>query len=381
MSASTAEFASVDKTVCSPYRLRSGCAQCAAVCPADAVGVSGSVPAISDSCFGCGRCAASCPCGAIDIQGFGEAADPSPRQARVIIECIRVAPPQRDADAILVPCLGGLTVAHFLALRLAAGEGPVLLMDHGWCAECPAGKGVANPAEAVLTKTSQLMAAIGLPPALFPRLQRRPLAKALRDDSVARGGVSRRGFFRRLSTGSGGAASRTARPPMPVDIPPVARTHLRQMSLLRRLSDHFHGTPVETILPAIRISAACTNHQSCAALCPTHALRWWEGEAASGLSFDPRHCLDCGLCERACPEHALSFDRSGRTVVPAERQTLTTHPLAHCRQCGAEATNVTDGLCHRCRNGLAALRGLGRCGPSANTPREPERERERHEHT
>jgi ferredoxin len=45
---------------------------------------------------------------------------------------------------------------------------------------------------------------------------------------------------------------------------------------------------------------------SCVAVCPTSALR--EGQGLPQLNFVERSCIQCGACEKACPEDAVSLE-------------------------------------------------------------------------
>ena len=196
------EFIRVDKEACHPFRQRAGCSNCAAICPADVINFDRNAPQASEGCIGCGRCAPACPVGAIDVRGFGEVADGTCHGDAIILECQRVPADRASPKAIRVPCLGGLTASHVLALRLAADCSPVTIMVRGWCESCPAGRGEAMPAAKVLSDASELMEGIGLPSAFLPRVQRASLLPALRDDGAVRGGLSRRGLFRRLGGGA-----------------------------------------------------------------------------------------------------------------------------------------------------------------------------------
>lgn len=382
--ASAAEYVLVDGAACSPVRTRGGCASCAEVCPAGAVQMASAAPTVSDRCFGCGRCAAACPVGALAVKGFGEATDSSPRGERVFVECVRVPLGRAIAGAIRVPCLGGLTVPHLLALRLAAGAAAVVLMDRGWCGQCAAGRGDAMPARDSLAKVRDLLAHLGLPSAFVPRLQRSPLNPALRDDSAARSGVSRRGLFRRLGASGAGAPGRTPVAPVSTDAAPVVRAQLRRLALLRRLSDLHGGIPVERLLPSVSVSDACCDTGACAAHCPTGALQRWQGETAQGLSFTARHCLECGRCVRACPDKALRIEAGREGSADTECAVVTSHPLSRCRQCGAEAPGLdADENCPRCHHGVAMLRTLMSAHPlgrASSKPAGQPQERECHEH-
>ncbi len=52
-------------------------------------------------------------------------------------------------------------------------------------------------------------------------------------------------------------------------------------------------------------AAACTLCMSCVSACPTHALQ--DGRGLPQLNFREWDCIQCGLCERTCPEDAVSL--------------------------------------------------------------------------
>ena len=67
-----------------------------------------------------------------------------------------------------------------------------------------------------------------------------------------------------------------------------------------------------TALPAgapfgeVRVEAtACTLCMSCVSVCPTHALL--DGRGLPQLNFREWNCVQCGLCERTCPEDAITL--------------------------------------------------------------------------
>ena len=69
---------------------------------------------------------------------------------------------------------------------------------------------------------------------------------------------------------------------------------------------------------------ACRNHQVCAAVCRTGALRAYtdDDDAATGVVFEAAACTACSECLRACPERALTLiaqgndiDRDGPTIL------------------------------------------------------------------
>jgi Fe-S-cluster-containing hydrogenase component 2 len=381
MPAALTEQVNLNIKACSPYRKRSACTKCADVCPVEAISFESGNPEVSEKCFGCGICAVDCPVGAIDVQGFGEAADLSPREGHVVVECSRVPFSQVNKTAVRVPCLGGLTVSHLLSLRLSAGDSPIFLADRGWCTSCPAGAIKENPASLALLKLKRLFDQVGLPQAFIPALRQLPLAQTMRNDSAARGGLSRRGLFRRLGTVGSGIQSRTPVPAAMAQTVPILRAYQRQMSLLRRLSDKYRAGSLEGSTPFVTISGGCRDHGACAAHCPTEALKRWVGESDQGLTFDEHLCIECGLCVTACPHDAVGLSRRDIRGGIIQRETVTSHPLAKCRQCGAETTNLNfENLCARCVSGVGMLRTLLKAGKTLQLHIDTSPKRECHEH-
>jgi ferredoxin len=85
----------------------------------------------------------------------------------------------------------------------------------------------------------------------------------------------------------------------------------------------------------VRVNAAsCTLCMSCVSACPTNALQ--DGRGLPQLNFREWNCIQCGLCERTCPEDAVTliprflYDREAR-----ERpRTLHEEQPVCCVACG-----------------------------------------------
>jgi ferredoxin len=229
-----------------------------------------------------------------------------------------------------------------LALHADRKSAPVVLLDRGWCGECETWKASGHPAAAHLREAARLLESIGVPEAATPRLAREPLPSALAGnahaDPLAHAQLSRRGFFgsaaREATFAWSGAVEATSKKASgPVErIRPVER--LKRLSLLASIVGVSTAELPGGLFPAIGVGETCTDHEVCAGVCPTGALSRYAKDGASGLRFDPRLCIDCGACERACPEQALQMYRES---VPGQAQVgrpLTRHLQRTCTECG-----------------------------------------------
>ena len=113
---------------------------------------------------------------------------------------------------------------------------------------------------------------------------------------------------------------------------------------LRLVFDHLmpESPPLETIaLPAaspfgqIHVDTAlCTLCMGCVSVCPAGALA--DGSDTPKLDFIEWNCVQCGLCERACPENAITLE--ARLLVDSEtrlmKRNLNEEELFGCITCG-----------------------------------------------
>lgn len=107
--------------------------------------------------------------------------------------------------------------------------------------------------------------------------------------------------------------------------------------------------------PQIVVSDACRNHGTCAAVCPTGALRAYRTEAVGGLEFRPATCIGCGVCAVVCPEDALALDAAaGTDAAGAEVLVLSRHALRECTRCDNPFVMSGDEeLCPACRKDMS----------------------------
>ena len=78
---------------------------------------------------------------------------------------------------------------------------------------------------------------------------------------------------------------------------------------------------------------SCTLCKACIGACPAGALI--DTEEAPRLRFIERNCVQCGLCEKTCPESAISLvPRLLLTRAAKESVTLNEAEPFHCVRCG-----------------------------------------------
>lgn len=131
---------------------------------------------------------------------------------------------------------------------------------------------------------------------------------------------------------------------------------------LRLALDHLYEnaprSPRRVALPAgspfgeIDVDAEkCTLCMACVSVCPASAL--YDGEDLPKLQFLENNCVQCGICERACPEAAIelrplyTYDSDRRS----RKRTLNEERPFLCVRCGKPFT--TERMMQRIRSKLA----------------------------
>jgi len=357
------------------------CERCVAVCPVAALKLDDSGMALGEGCMGCGRCASVCPSTALRVKGFE--VPPPVLEGEVVVECWKVVSPKNGKQpSVRVPCLGGLSGFALLELVAAAQGWPVQLMDRGWCAGCAAGGGEVHPAAAAVKEVEKILTKLGAPAAWFPQIVLAPLPSALMPvdipDPLSQQPLSRRGFFSALLSettatlaGVASGAGKVGAAPRTLSLAVVAGREMKQIAaLIMALAKRAGTEPSAALFPSVEISTACCNHGICAAACPSGALLRHEGDAASGILFDPTACFACGVCVGVCPEHAVRLLPEGNpahAIYPVEL-----HHLAHrsCRECGEKFTGKSEiQVCPACAKRYAmgaSLFGIGSADSSSS---------------
>ncbi|MEA2117655.1 4Fe-4S dicluster domain-containing protein [Halovibrio sp. HP20-50] len=284
-----------------------GCTRCLDVCPADAISsIQGRIESHIEIdpflCQGVGSCTSACPTGAIEFR----------------------LPETRRQQDTLSAWLG--------AYREAGGQVPVLrfITHDSQDAEraagtVPAGHIIDAPLEELgAAGHDQWLTALAAGAAevriqLHPDMPAR--LSAFLSDQVAQAHalLDALGLDRARVTllDVADTAARDALPALtpltdaPLNLPePEKRARLnRVLARLTELgapSGERVAMPVGAAYGAIEVdSDACTLCHACVSNCPTPALK--SGGNTPALSFLEADCVQCGLCEQACPENAITL--------------------------------------------------------------------------
>lgn len=356
-----------------------GCHRCEECCPHASLTLEEGRLALDPTrCTGCGLCAASCPTDALVVDGCTLTA--SAAGAAVTLACERLGTTPVEANCRLT-CLAALTVGDYLRLALAADGAPIrVVIDETGCQRCPVLGGHENPSLAVIQAARRTLVSAGLPDEALPHpVAPPPLPNGNypAGELSGRPALGRRAFFAGLSRAFSAGVSQAAgaslgsgptRPtlsPRPREPVPKTRGIEARLLLLALARRHGHAGPATAELARVTVDDTCRAHGACARACPGGALTLERDETRATLAFDPWQCLDCGACERICPEEALRHTPAAWREAPAQAQTLATVAQAECVRCGAPVAADESTLCDRCtKSGRLARTGFALFHPA-----------------
>ena len=380
-----------DASICAHSRSRlPGCSNCLDVCTAGAISSVGDGIAVDPwLCQGCGSCATVCPSGAM-VYAYPKPSDAIAR-TRAELDARRAAggapvttlllhdessQPLVDAAALPADTLA-LAVEEvsafgidYWASLLCAGVGRVLLLS-----EAPAD----DPNRLALVSQAALLQRLA-----GPLVGQPPLADAVGEGASA---------LVRLLPPAALSDLATAPDPAPALVelgaraaaerPAAFSTHDDKRGTLRLALDALaaalpaHAAEAAAIepLPAggpfgrIAVDTeACTLCMACVSTCPAGALL--DGQDTPALRMVEANCVQCGLCEQACPEAAIALEpRYLRDSLVARRiETLHAEAPFHCVSCHKAfatrriiETMLGKLASHRMFQGEKALRRLKMC--------------------
>ncbi len=309
---------------------RCDCSNCRDVCSAGAISLRDSrISLDARSCSGCMLCAAVCPNDAFTFPEFdSESFCCSEDNAELfVVSCNRQS--QIYPEERLVPCLGGITIEHLLALNIC-GES-ALAFNVSSCTGCKNYHGVTE----FLRRLAWLKQESG---ALF---KRKHIIIKEQQEVVAFNQSARRSFLSGLKervyetigsqlsfqTESSGPAARSSR-----RIP--ARVRIKK-HLMEKVASEDREALSRLINHRLIINEACNLCPLCKGICPTGALTIERTEEKKELTFNATLCSGCGLCVSFCRQKALSLKRPDSwTVTTAGSNSRTSSPGALLPQAG-----------------------------------------------
>jgi ferredoxin len=315
-----------------------GCTRCLEVCSTSAITSAGEQIRVDPYlCQGCATCTLACPTGALSFR------QPSSEQLR-----------QQLAEALsrAVTSTPALLVVHGAsqaeAVQQAVGERPVLTLAAD---PLPAfGEELWLEAFALGAQGVVLLDGEHMAPASRELIAARVATAGLQLQAL--GVPAHRLRFMPVDgladwldaqTRSPGAAARAPARAAPAAGPP-ARPAAKRLAQLASLAQLAQGAAAVTMteLPAdacfgeVRVDRKrCTLCFACTNLCPTGALSSDEG-GMPRLRFAEDACVQCGLCDKGCPEKAISLHPRFRPHASLHGATRVLHEdeLMPCTSCG-----------------------------------------------
>jgi ferredoxin len=343
-----------------------GCRACVLACPTEAIwiGARGRLRLQEIDCVACGACASACPTQTIAMPDAVRDDLQHVLAARADGRAVRIGcrlGPDGDAGSFdaRVPCLAALH-PEALAARLVAAPGIALELDASPCGRCRFGALLPLAGDHV-ARAVALARHLGVEPDV------RFVSKATLAPAPTERRLSRRDLFGRARDA---AAERLAEH--------VVRAVLE--------NDHRSGDPLPhrpALLAAVRarvaaggaapslpvagafyvdwdVSDRCDGCASvngagprCASRCPTGAWRVAHEAGAAALTHDVAACTGCGVCQRSCPQDALT-PRPALATADAGRVAKRSLAVVRCRSCQRKTPVGNDGMCANCRKRLSA---------------------------
>lgn len=345
--ASPADGFKLEASECIAVREKtSGCLRCVDQCPASALELTESGPKLGAGCVWCGQCAKACPTGAISLRDFEAPALPDADAIR--IDCWRVRLDEAEHATARVPCLGGLSVADLLDVVRRGWPRPVTLVDRGHCSTCHAHGRTDFPARDTLDSVSTILLRMGWAVDQLPQVEADPLPVGCMFERMPhRDGakpLGRRAFFGEIASRIASRADETGGCPDRIPRRSIGRAQTpglvpkrqRLLGVVAGLSRITGGSVPANLFPGASISEACANHNLCSAVCPTHALNLYTEGSVCGIRFTPENCIECGACEKACPENAIKIVAGAADPFRPGNERLTAFPIVVCTRCGDE---------------------------------------------
>ncbi|APX93049.1 hypothetical protein BWR19_08980 [Halomonas sp. 1513] len=332
------KYFDIDHDLCAHAgRGQQGCTRCLEACPADAIvsqqkRIEAWIEIDPFRCHGAGSCTAACPTGAIQYRL------PAPQAQQDFVA--RLLGAYRDAG-------GQLPVVRFAdraTLEASTESAPGNLLDvpleelgaaglDDWLAALAQGAcevRVLRPATLLPRMAAQIDDQLQQAQAILAALGHDPQRIVQLDADHAAAHAPLPGF-----------------PALPVGPSAAGSKRERLNANLDWLAEHGQPSGERHALTAnapfgglVVDSAACTLCMSCVAVCPTPALAGGDGQPQ--LNFREADCVQCGLCDSACPENAIEL-MPGFMASPqrSEREICKEEAAFECITCGKPFATVS----------------------------------------
>ena len=308
-----------------------GCNRCIEVCTATAITPRGEGVVVDPFlCQGCGACATVCPSGAMSY-AYPRVSDALERSRKSLREheadiivlhteavqsLVDEASTGGDILTLLVEEVSAFGPDYWLAMLSGAARHILMVLDSP----------VDDPNRLALEAQLNWI---------------RPLLGALGIDDLPVALVSSNDLAGRLEELVGRRI-----PPSPLDSMTAQNfaTHNDKRQTLRLALDAL-SEQVAPAVPTVSLpkgapfgqihvdTSACTLCMACVSTCPAKALQ--DGQDTPALRFIEANCLQCGLCEVACPESAISLEARyvWDSVAARKVETLHEEKPFHCVRC------------------------------------------------
>ncbi|PKG72909.1 4Fe-4S ferredoxin [Shewanella sp. GutCb] len=329
-------YIKVNSDICAHNRNgNEGCTRCLNFCPADAIAsVEKKIEIDPYLCHGAGSCTNACPTGAISYDL------PTPQSMHTYLNQLvtRFRSKAQIAPVVLFHDIG--KGAELVTDQLAGDIIPVELeeitvasVDH-WMSSLAWGARqilILNTDATAPTLTQMLKGELALANDILDEMGQPRRISLISEHHLTEAGADE--LSELLTTSAS----------WPVIVPAEFVATTKRETIYEAI-DHLNNqaASVDTCLsqsniPYGRVSVnveSCTLCMSCVATCPTAALT--DGGDLPSLHFVEQDCVQCGLCEAACPENVISLtpqvnlDKAARQT----RQTLHEEAPFECITCG-----------------------------------------------
>ncbi len=335
----------------------SECTQCEAICPTNAIVISGALPAINFSqCVACGACAGVCPSEALKLDDFTptEFFFDFAASTESLISCRKN-----------VPCIAVLSVEHIIGLASLKGG---LTFDMGHCEGCDIAHTCRTQIEANAEEANYVLEAMESEAAVsLENIAYMP------DEAIEIPVGERRDFFRAMTLKNAVTAKQKFDREVEIATDELVEHTIStdKIALLKQkgipdkrklLFTALKRAPkpsVYHVVDARELSFTsqklfdeekCTACQMCYRVCPTGSL---SSNVRNGkIDFDPFLCIKCHICHDVCEPDALTLSDTYniKEFFEPKVQNLVTFNVISCNECGRLFTSLAGAkMCYQCQ--------------------------------